>query len=710
MSHSRHVRKAAKRFLKKGWRVVPIPRKEKAPRTKNWQKLRIGKSEIEDCFSHDCNIGLLTGEPSGGLIDVDLDCPEAIELATGFLPYTGRVHGRKSKPKSHRWYFADPIPAPEKYCDIDGTCLLEVRSTGQQTVVPPSVHPSGEQIEWYSRKRPTKIDAGDLRKVASRLAAASLIARHWPAPGSRNAAALALAGTLLRAGWDEIEVEDFVVAVARAANDEEWVFRKAVARTTKKRLDKDATATGRPKLAELLGAAVVDRACKWLGIEFTRTWSPRLARQTAPWPEPLAEEALYGLAGDIVREIVPETEADPAALLIQLLAGFGNLIGRSAHFEVGATRHYSNLFVSLVGQTAKARKGTAWNEIFRLLRKVDPEWAQARLVPGGLSSGEGLIWSVRDPQEEVQRKKEEVEHDALGDPVSDDEEVRKPCLESQEEDLGVEDKRLFILESEFASTLRVMGREANILSGVLRNAWDSGNLNNLTKNSPARATDAHISLVAHVTQDELRRELTATDRANGFANRFLWVCSKRSKLLPFGGESDIAATKKLIHKLQFAATSARTANQLKMSKRARKLWRAKYPELTAEIPGMLGAITSRAEPQALRLAMIYALLDCSRFIEKRHLSAALAVWRYCFDSSRFIFGNALGDPIADTILRELRRHPNGLTRTEIREIFKRNRSEEEISRALGFLLEGGWVSCTEEQTGGRPAERWVATR
>jgi hypothetical protein len=709
MSHLRKIRKVARRFLHKGWAVVPVPLEEKAPRIKSWQKLRMKGSEIDDHFSADSNIGVLTGAPSGGLTDVDLDCPEAIELGTAFLPYTGRVHGRKSKPKSHRWYAVDPILAPEKFCDPDGTCLLELRSTGQQTVVPPSIHPSGERIEWDIRKPPAKVNGSELRTAASRLAAATLFTRHWPSRGSRNAGALSLAGTLLRAGWDEFEAGDFVGTVARAAGDEEWIFRKIAARATRKRLDKDATATGRPKLAELMGVAVVDRACGWLGLNTVSDRSfPRLRRPQIPWPEALGEEAFYGLAGDIVRTIAPETEADPAGLLLQFLTGFGNLTGRHAYFQVGATRHYTNLYVGLVGQTSRSRKGTSWNEVFRLLSDVDPEWARDRKVPGGLSTGEGLIWAIRDAPEEAPEPPRAVAGE-IDD--SDDIFAGKSGKRKKVEDQGVDDKRLLVVEPEFASTLRVMRREASTLSAVIRTAWDSGDLNNLTKNSAARATDAHVSIITHITQDELRRELTATDTANGFANRFLWDCVRRARLLPFGGHVDPSALKKLAGRLRVAAALAQRPIRIRRTKHARRLWKESYPSLTAEVPGLLGAVTSRAEAQVIRLAMIYALLDCSRFIRSHHLSAALAVWRYCYDSARYIFGDALGDPIADTILRELRRRPNGLTRTEIREIvFKRNRSEEEISRVLGFLLEGGWVSCTEEQTGGRPAERWIATR
>jgi hypothetical protein len=166
---------------------------------------------------------------------------------------------------------------------------------------------------------------------------------------------------LLRAGWDDFEVEDFVVVVARAASDEEWAFRKAVARTTRKRLDKDATATGRRRLTEIMGTEVVNRACQWLGIEFNRTWSPRLSRQTVPWPEPIAEEALYGLAGAIVRTIAPETEADPTGLLIQFLVGFGNLIGRNPFFQMGAT------FYDVVGSVKRHLQCASYGQLVFVL-------------------------------------------------------------------------------------------------------------------------------------------------------------------------------------------------------------------------------------------------------------------------------------------------------------------------------------------------------
>jgi hypothetical protein len=206
------------------------------------------------------------------------------------------------------------------------------------------------------------------------------------------------------------------------------------------------------------------------------------------------------------------------------------------------------------------------------------------------------------------------------------------------------------------------------------------------------------------------RELTANEGSNGFANRFLWFCVRRSQFLAFGGTVDSEALSVFISRLAKALKFGRDAGQMIFSKQSRKLWKKEYRKLSAEVPGLLGATTSRAEAQVLRLSILYALLDCSSIIHRKHLCAAFAVWRYCRDSARYIFGDSFADPVADNIMRSLRKNPNGLTRTEIRELFQRNRSEPEINNGLRVLVEHGLVRFEREATGGQPAERWLAIR
>ncbi len=677
---------------------IPVPIGSKRPVTLGWPDLRITREELSQRFAAQSNVGVLNGEPSGDLIDVDLDTPEALALADTFLPSTVLVFGRASKRRAHRLYrAADSLPQTRRFAGPDGSVLVELRGTGTQTLWPPSTHPSGEVVEFdESPGEPARVDGTSLAGGVARLAACALLARHWPTePGSRHDVANAVAGFLLRGGLGDATVVALIEHAARAAGDEQWKDRGADVRTTARTLASGRPATGGPMLVRLIGEAVVDRLHEVLGLRndlssFRSFWSSRRAQSlvvssTSARPAALRAEALYGLAGEIVRTIDPHTEADPVALLVQLLVTFGNVIGRGPHFVAEGDRHYTNLFAVLVGETAKGRKGSSWGQIRRLLTLVDRDWV-VRRISSGLSTGEGLIHAVRDPAAPSQGA---TAGGGWRDP-------------------GVEDKRLLAFAPELATVLRRMDRDSNTLSPVLREAWDSGDLAVLTKTSPACATDAHISVIAHITRDELRRYLTTTETGNGFANRFLFVCASRSKLLPEGGQLDDNALVPLAERLREATTFARQVGELKRDPEARKLWHSVYPDLSAGKSGLLGAVTARAEAQVMRLACVYALLDSSSVIRGAHLRAALAVWEYCEASARHVFGEALGDPVADELLRVLRASPAGLDRTEIRDLFARNRSAQQIGHALGLLLEHGLAHCESRATGGRPAERWYA--
>jgi hypothetical protein len=281
---------------------------------------------------------------------------------------------------------------------------------------------------------------------------------------------------------------------------------------------------------------------------------------------------------------------------------------------------------------------------------------------------------------------------------------------NQPTDPGEPDKRLCVVEPEYSQVLKVAERQTNTISAVLRQTWDSPSLlAPMTKNNRISATDPHVSLIGHITRDELRRLLTDTAMANGFGNRNLWVCTRRSKLLPEGGALHQINFAPIIRRLQAAVEFARALGEMERDEQARVIWRNEYERLSEGKPGLFGAVISRAEAQVMRVAMIYALLDCSDVIRAEHLRAALAVWRYCEDSARYIFGDALGDQTADEILRALRQRSDGMTRNDIREHFARNKPSPEIGRALGVLQEYGLARMVREQDGqGRPAERWFA--
>ena len=401
-----------------------------------------------------------------------------------------------------------------------------------------------------------------------------------------------------------------------------------------------------------------------------------MVQRESQWPDPIADDAFYGIAGEVVSIIEPHTEADISALLIQTLTAAGSIIGRGPHVRVEGDEHHANLFSVIVGQSAKARKGTSWGRVRKLFEMLPDEWS-ARRVQSGLSSGEGVIWAVRDQ-------------------VDDD-------------DPGVDDKRLCLIESEFAGLLRVMTRDGNIVSRIVRDAWDRGDLQTLTKTSPSRATGAHISIIGHITRDELVRYLDRTEAANGFANRFLYIASKRSKLLPFGGTLKDSDLVDVARRLAEVITEARRIQSVEMDNEAKRIWERVYPVLSADHPGLFGSIIARAEAQALRVALVYALLDTSPEIRPEHLRAALAVWEYAQASAQYVFGDATGDPEMDKLMGALREAgSDGMTRTNIRDLFKRHKSAR-VDELLRSLEHRGRVFCERTPTPGRPQETWFLT-
>jgi len=255
---------AAAEFIRHGWSPVPIPAGSKNPGTTGWQK---GGYSVEQ-FAGVGNIGLLTGTRSNGLVDVDLDCPEAVRLAPYFLPPTNMMHGRRSKPRSHQWYVVKgTLPKTQQYEDSDGSMLVELRSTGGQTVVPPSIHESGEAVERVSCGEPVVIESLDLQRRVAHLAVASVLARHWPQKGSRHEFSLAVSGYLLNGGLNEDDVARIIEHTARVAGDEEASERVTDVGTTAECIEAGGAFTGGPTLARFAGKDVVRSIGRWLGFK-----------------------------------------------------------------------------------------------------------------------------------------------------------------------------------------------------------------------------------------------------------------------------------------------------------------------------------------------------------------------------------------------------------------------------------------------------------
>lgn len=394
----------------------------------------------------------------------------------------------------------------------------------------------------------------------------------------------------------------------------------------------------------------------------------------------LGPAALYGLAGDFVRSLDGLTEASAPCLLGQFLPMIAS-VEKGPY--IGNTGQPARLFSLMVGETSVGRKGTGWSWIDRLMRLAVPEfWGEQKTT--GLSSGEGLVARLQD--------RWEVDEDG-------------------NKTLVVVDKRLPVVEEEFASVLSHMRRDGNTLAHILRCAFDnSGDLETLTVER-RKAPGTHVCIVAHCSPEELRQRLGYIDQINGFANRFLLWYVRSDKVLSKQQaipDSILLPVAKRVGRVYRFFTSREVGERpVELGKDAQSLWDEVYPGLRDDAPGMVGAMTARRAAIALRLGLVYWGMDNprkQRAIGRKHLEAALAVVDYCEQSTQMLFGDRTGLGITDRIIELLREKP--MKTTELNTHFS-NSQKAEVGGHLATLEAQNRIQRKKESKGrGRPATVW----
>jgi hypothetical protein len=399
-------------------------------------------------------------------------------------------------------------------------------------------------------------------------------------------------------------------------------------------------------------------------------------------PPELGEAAYHGFVGRFLRAVAPYTEATDAGVLAHLLPAVGTLIGPTKYVWAG-NRQPARLNCVVVGPTNAGRKGTSAAPVELAMEEVDRAfWSRQRA--NGLSSGEGLIAYVADQEEKD----------------SDGKRVIVPT-----------EKRLYVIEEEFSRVLAQIRRDGNILSQIIRSAYDNGNLATLTVN-PRYATGAHISIVGHITPEELAERLDHIEMANGFGNRFLWFLVRSEKVM--------ARTEPIPNELfmRFAVelrslppVASKEDCPVELDGGAQSLWAELYPQLREDRPGLAGAMVSRGSSMVLRVALIYAILDAPPTSHKplairvEHLEAARAVWAYCEASAMTLFDSQTGDALCDKLLHLLGSGP--MTKDD----FNRHLSLKQkncVGRALEKLKDLNLIrkSLLKHEGAGRPATVW----
>ena len=638
-------------------------------------------AKLRDCFTgayEIANIGLATGSPSNVfVVDVDnIDSFVGLQSNNEPLPRTWEA---KTGSGGKHLYFRNPQNVNVKNSRSKLAPGIDVRGEGGYVILPPSVHATGQRYEWINA--PDKVTLADapawlLALVTgedrqSKTVNETLTVHDGPSNRQRAIAYLQSCPPAISGEGGHPRTFGVVCRLLElypSLSDDDLLDVLS-----------DWNERCEPPWNERELRHKVTSARQRVGVDEDEEWNVEIVDaiedidededdEAEEWPT-LHADAFHGLAGKIVRRIEPHTEADPVALLVTFLNAFGCIVGRSPNVTINTnTKHFANTFFCVVGQSSRSRKGTSLDDILNVLSGID-ETFDGRI--NGLSTGEGIVNRLRDAED--------------GTPT---------------------DKRLWVVESEFAQALRVMKRTENTLSPVIRNLWDRGEVSILTRQNPLKANGCHVSILGHITQEELCKSLDSVDVFNGFANRFLWALSRRSKLLPLGGGTvDVDDLRK---RLSVVTQKTKHLTTLEFAPEAKLLYRQRYASLGDGRRGLWDAVCSRAEPQVIRLAMLYALLDGVATIDVPHLKAALALWDYCDDSARLIFGEAEGDTLERKILDVIRSRP-GITKTELRNAISGKLKAKERDSALDWLERRGRIEIVSVVENRRRFDRLFAS-
>lgn len=402
------------------------------------------------------------------------------------------------------------------------------------------------------------------------------------------------------------------------------------------------------------------------GAEFIDT------HRNAPQPAP---DCLYGLVGEIAREGSRNTEANPYAIAAAAMCYLGTAIGRGPYIQIGDDRNHSRLFMVHVGRSGRGLKGTAKKLIFRIdnaIKSMD-EFLAPQVYCGGLSTREGLALLIHD-----------------GYNVGN---TNVPAIQ---------DKRLFVYESEFANILHNNKRDGSTLGAAIRGAWDGASIRPAGKTSTVWASDPHIGIIGDVTPQELQALIGTREINNGFANRFIFFWSEGEKVEPFpkstSNEVVHALADRVAKVLRFAGAD-RYADMdvtcMEFSREAALLYELLYKgELRDRSAGEhITVLLDRRAPVLLRLSMLFALIDQTNVINEAHINAAMAWVRYWVDSVKFLFQSGLDETVvsktavtASRIITYLAERGQ-TTRTELsKDCFGGHLRKEILDKALDELL------------------------
>lgn len=417
-------------------------------------------------------------------------------------------------------------------------------------------------------------------------------------------------------------------------------------------------------------------------------------------PPVMAQEGFPALVRAIVTAACANSEAHPVAVAANVMGLFCCAVGRVAFQRIGDGKVHARPFLLVIGKSGKARKGTAEltpREVARradgILRKRHNSKDRLRIHAGGLSTGEGVGYAIRDPRQP-------------------DEKTGKGG------DVGVNDKRLMVIESEFANVLAQAKREGNILSPTVRNLFDGRDIEPLTKTSQLTATSPHVVIIGHIKGHELREKSTENDAANGLLNRFMMLHVHRPKLVALPEPTAESVLNELAERLADSIDYATKgdphhnySHEITLSDEAKGFWCELYPQISRERDGKAGSLMARSEVYARLLAMVFCLMDRRSEIEPCDLQAAVAWVEYWQQSITYVFLTGEDEDELDTftlsVLALVNTSP-GIKLSELQDHWNRKRIPE-VRASLETLLNMPLPPIEmrqDKKTGGRVAQQY----
>ncbi len=782
------ISEAVERYRARGWCTVPVHRPDSDADTCSCGRADCAKpgkhpdarfwpgGSAEPAHFAGRNLGIKLGPVSGHLTDVDLDCAEAVAAGPYLLPTTRAAFGRRGRTTHALYTVTDGAAGFAKLQDPvltgDRATIVELRwpewdDTEQrhknlQTVVPPSLHFSGETLEWVHDGEPVAVPGTELGAAVRDIGAAVLVARY-ARPKERHALVLLLANLLVRAGCEsDARAVAFISAVFAARNDPDKVAKIAggegvgAVADARKRLAADKHMTGLPALRAMLDPAldagtadqVVARVKEWLGVPDPPAApggtgpsggkpGPGAQSPYAPLPpwRPFPTEHLPDPLGAFVLTVSRAMRCDPTFVALPALAVCSGMIGATRTIRLkNSWAEPAMIWAAVVGDS-----GTLKTPPYK--RAVAPVVAmQATHLKAHRAEAEAHRAELRDYERQKRRSKDDDPGDPPAPPVCTRIYSRDTTIEALGGLLVDNRTRFLVGRDELSGWLTSFNQYKAKGGSDLANWLELHGLGTLCvdrKTGEPRTIfvpDVGVSLCGGIQPGVLRRALTPQHFSAGVPARLLFAYPPRKPKewteddIDAGAEAGYHRLVKELAELEPGADADGNPYPvaLGLAPDAKAEWvrfYARFALKQSETEGELAAAFSKLEGYAARLALVHHVCQAAESgarnpvgLASVRAGIALAEW-FTAEAERVyqMLGEGAGEQetrkLVEVVIRLAARHGGRVTVKQLQRANQRRyRSAGDAEAALQGLVAQGlghWEPSAPTERGGRPSRAFV---